>query len=93
LVTKNGQHYRERIVRDPAILVGKPVIKGTRIPVELILKHLAQNPDVTELFAAYPRLTIEDVKAALAYAEAVLVGDESPPRARHVTTPASSARA
>ena len=77
--------YSERIIRDPAILVGKPIVKGTRISVELILKHLSQTPDITELLAAYPRLTHDDVRAALAYAEAVLAGEESatidPPQA------------
>ena len=62
---KHMRSHQERIIRDPAILAGKPVIKGTRISVELVLKHLAHNPDLTELFAAYPRLTIEDVQAAL----------------------------
>lgn len=62
------QTSNERIVQDPTILVGKPVIRGTRIPVELILGHLAANPDLDELVAAYPHLTVEDVKAALAYA-------------------------
>ncbi len=61
--------YQDRIVRDPDILVGKPVVKGTRIPVELVLAKLAVNPDVQELFADYPRLTLDDVKACLAYAE------------------------
>jgi uncharacterized protein (DUF433 family) len=49
-------------------MVGKPVVKGTRIPVERVIAQLAENPDVNELFAAYPELTIEDVKAVLAYA-------------------------
>jgi uncharacterized protein (DUF433 family) len=49
-------------------MVGKPVIKGTRIPVATILAQLAHNPDLDDLFAAYPRLTIEDVQAALAFA-------------------------
>jgi uncharacterized protein (DUF433 family) len=62
------QVYRDRIVRNPAILVGKPVVKGTRIPVELVIEFLAENPDLDELLAAYPRLTLEDVKACLAYA-------------------------
>ena len=66
----------ERILVDPRILTGKPVVKGTRIPVELVLKHLAQNPDVQELFAAYPRLTLEDVKACLAYAHKLVAGEE-----------------
>ncbi len=64
--------YEDRIVTDPEILVGKPTVKGTRIPVELVLAHMAENPDLAELFAAYPRLTIEDVKACLAYAEAAV---------------------
>lgn len=57
-----------RIVRDPAILAGKPVVQGTRIPVELVLAKLAANPDLAELFADYPRLSLEDVRACLDYA-------------------------
>jgi len=60
--------YGNRITRNPEIMVGKPVIKGTRIPVERVIAHLASNPDLNDLFAAYPELTVEDVKAALAYA-------------------------
>ncbi|MBI4318185.1 MAG: DUF433 domain-containing protein [Chloroflexi bacterium] len=60
--------HHERIIRDPNIMVGKPVVKGTRIPVELVLRHLEENPDLGDLFAAFPRLTLEDVKACLAYA-------------------------
>jgi len=59
--------YRERIVQGPEILAGKPIVKGTRIPVELVLAKRAANPDVHELFADYPRLTLDDVKACLAY--------------------------
>lgn len=59
--------FADRIVRDPDIMVGKPVIKGTRIPVERVIAHLAHNPDLDDLFAAYTRLTIEDVQAALAF--------------------------
>jgi uncharacterized protein (DUF433 family) len=64
--------YADRIVTDPAVLAGKPVVRGTRIPVELVLRHLAQDPDLGELFAAYPRLTLDDVKACLAYAGALV---------------------
>ena len=60
-----------RITVDPAVMVGKPVVKGTRIPVELVLAQLAYNPDLDELFAAYPHLTVEDVKACLAYTSAL----------------------
>jgi uncharacterized protein (DUF433 family) len=75
-MTKNRPLYEDRIVRDPEILVGKPVVRGTRIPVALVLKHLAQNPDLNELLAAYPRLTIEDVKACLAYAQTKVEGSK-----------------
>jgi uncharacterized protein (DUF433 family) len=62
------QQGTERIVKDPEILLGKPTVRGTRIPVELVLEHLAFNLDLNDLFAAYPRLSLEDVKACLAYA-------------------------
>ncbi len=69
-------HYWERIVVDPEIMVGKPVVKGTRIPVALVLKRLAQDLSLESLFQSYPRLTPDDVKACLAYAEALLSGEE-----------------
>jgi uncharacterized protein (DUF433 family) len=50
--------------------VGKPVVKGTRVSVEQVLRHLADNPDMDDLFAAFPELTREDVQAVLAYAHA-----------------------
>lgn len=62
-------HYADRIVRHPAILAGKPVVKGTRIPVAIVLEYLAHNPNFDELFDDYPRLTIEDVQACLEFAE------------------------
>ena len=62
----------DRITVDPDVMVGKPVVKGTRIPVELVLAQLAYNPDLGELFAAYPHLSVEDVKACLAYAGALV---------------------
>lgn len=65
-------HHHERIVQDPAIMDGKPVVKGTRIPVERVIQHLADTPDFGDLFAAFPHLTIEDVQACLAYAHARL---------------------
>ncbi len=63
------QNYTDRITTNPRVMVGKPVVKGTRIPVELVVAHLANNPDLADLFAAYPDLTIEDVKACLQYAQ------------------------
>ena len=56
------------ITVDPAVMVGKPVIKGTRMPVELVLAKLAANPDVDELFLDYPELSIDQIQACLRYA-------------------------
>ncbi len=66
----------DRIVIDPEILAGKPVVRGTRIPVELVLKRLAQDLDLQALFESYPRLTSEDVKACLEYAEGLVEDEE-----------------
>lgn len=62
----------ERITIDPEVMVGKPVVRGTRIPVELVLGFLAANPDLGELLQAYPHLTVDDVKACLVYARAAV---------------------
>jgi len=60
------------IVSDPSIMMGKPVIAGTRITVELILEKLAAGETVEATLAAHPRLTAEAVRAALAFAAAAL---------------------
>ncbi len=57
-----------RIVSDPAVCHGNPVIHGTRIMVWLILEYLANGDNVDDILAAYPDLTREDVSACLAYA-------------------------
>lgn len=54
-----------RITVDPAVMVGKPVIKGARMPVELVPAKLAANPDLDEFLLDYPELTVDDVKAVL----------------------------
>ena len=61
-----------RIVIDPDILVGKPVIKGTRIPVYLIIELLANGLTEKEILKEYPLLKTEDIKAALLYASKCL---------------------
>lgn len=58
----------ERIEINPAVMLGKPVIRGTRIPVELIVRKLGEGAAEADLLDAYPRLTIDDIKAALRYA-------------------------
>ena len=57
-----------RIEINRNVMLGKPVIRGTRIPVELVIRKLSEGATEDELLGAYPRLTIEDIKAALAYA-------------------------
>jgi uncharacterized protein (DUF433 family) len=57
-----------RIVRDPDVMVGKPTVRGTRITVEAVLARLADNPDIDDLLAAYPRLALNDVRACIEYA-------------------------
>ena len=57
-----------RITADPAVMLGKPCIKGTRITVELILRWLSEGRTFAELLEAYPHLSEDDIKAALAYA-------------------------
>lgn len=58
----------KRIEINPKIMLGKPVIKGTRIPVELILNKLSQKIKPEEILEDYPRLEMEDIHAAIAYA-------------------------
>lgn len=67
---------RDRIIVDPAILVGKPIVKGTRITVELVLDRLAAEPNLDVFLEDYPSLTVDDVRACLAYASAVIAGEE-----------------
>ncbi|MDA1337397.1 MAG: DUF433 domain-containing protein [bacterium] len=64
-----------RIIIDPKIVVGKPVIKGTRITVELILRQLAQGRKAKEILEDYPHLKERDIQAAISHA-AQLVGGE-----------------
>lgn len=68
--------YQDRIVVNPAILAGKPVVKGTRIPVDLVLERLEEDTDTTLLFEDYPQLTDEDIKACLWYAKELVRGEE-----------------
>ena len=61
-------NWQERIVIDPEILVGKPVIKGTRMSVEFIVDLLGRGWSVEQILAEYDHLTREDIQACLAYA-------------------------
>lgn len=61
-------NWREYLSSDPAIMFGKMVIKGTRIPVELILEKLAGGNSFEELMKAYPRVSTTDIQACLLFA-------------------------
>jgi uncharacterized protein (DUF433 family) len=66
----------QRVTSDPAIMVGKPVIRGTRIPVEMIVRMVAQGMSTDEILADYPRLKPIDIQAALHYAAASLAHED-----------------
>ena len=68
--------WQERINVDPKILVGKPVIKGTRLAVEFIVDLLAQGWDEKEVLRNYPGLTHDDVTACLKYASSILKAEK-----------------
>jgi uncharacterized protein (DUF433 family) len=58
----------DRVEINADVMQGKPVIRGTRIPVELVLRKLAEGATTEDLLDAYPRLAADDIRAALAYA-------------------------
>jgi uncharacterized protein (DUF433 family) len=67
---------RDLIEIDPKVMMGKPVIRGTRITVEIILEKLGAGESVDQVISEHPRLTREAVQAALAYAARSLGSDE-----------------
>lgn len=60
--------WQERIILDPAVLAGKPIVKGTRLAVEFLLELLAEDWTEADILRNYPGLTHEDLRACLAYA-------------------------
>jgi uncharacterized protein (DUF433 family) len=73
---ENEEKLLNRIVVNPKVMAGKPVIKGTRIPVEQILKLLAQGLSFDDILKDYPHLKREDIMAALLYAARVMGREE-----------------
>lgn len=67
----------ERVEVNPAIMLGKPVIRGTRITVELILRKLGEGATAVEIVDMYPMLTIDDIHAAATYAADTVAREES----------------
>lgn len=65
-----------RIEINPHVMAGKPVIRGTRIPVELVLRKLGAGMDIASILADHPRLTVDDIRAAQAFAADFLAGEE-----------------
>ncbi len=74
----------DRIEIDLDVMLGKPVIRGTRITVELLLRKLAEGMTQAELIDAYPHLVSEDIRAAIAYAANTVAEEQMPPRERRV---------
>jgi uncharacterized protein (DUF433 family) len=67
----------ERIEMNSRVMLGKPVIRGTRVPVEIVLRKLSEGATEAELLDAYPRLTREDIQAVLAYAADTVAHEET----------------
>ena len=69
--------FSERIEVNPKVMMGKPVIRGTRIPVELILRKLSEGAKEPDILNAYPKLTVKDIQAAIRYAAETLAHEET----------------
>jgi uncharacterized protein (DUF433 family) len=75
-VEKRMTVVADRIEINPEIMPGKPVIRGTRITVGLVLRKLGEGASETELLDAYPHLTVPDIRAAIKYAAEVVAHEE-----------------
>jgi len=71
----------DRITADPAVLVGKPVVRGTRLAVEFVLDLIAAGWSFDEIIAEYPGLTVEDIRACVSYARDLLAEERIFPAA------------
>jgi len=67
----------DRIEVNPKVMLGKPVIRGTRVPVELLLRKLSEGATESELLEAYPRITRRDIQAAIRYAADTVAHEET----------------
>jgi len=67
----------DRIEVNPKVMLGKPVIRGTRVPVELLLRKLSEGASESELLEAYPRITRRDIQAAIRYAADTLAHEDT----------------
>ena len=72
----DNKQVLERIEMNPRVMLGKPVIKDTRIPVELIVRMVAQGIPEADILVEYPRLELADIRAALSYAAMVVAQED-----------------
>jgi uncharacterized protein (DUF433 family) len=66
----------DRIEMNPRVMLGKPVLRGTRIPVELVLRKLGEGASESDILDAYPSLTREDIRAAIRFAADTIAREE-----------------
>jgi len=79
---QSSKPLEERIIVDERIMVGKPIIKGTRVTVEAIVRRLAEGYTTKKLLSEYPNLKKEDIRAAMAYAARLVEDEEIIPNVR-----------
>lgn len=70
-------NYQERITVNPKVMLGKPIIKGTRITVEIILRKIAGGYSFDEIIEMYPHITKEDIMASVSYAVSVMESEDT----------------
>ncbi len=81
MLARMNPTWRNRITADPAVVVGKPVVRGTRLTVEFVLELIAAGWSFDEILANYPGLTVEDIRACVGYAKDVLAEERVFPAA------------
>ena len=74
------KEFMKRIVVNPKVMVGKPVIKGTRVTVDAILGRLAEGWTFDQILEDFPHITKDDIKAAILYAENIVRGEDIMPK-------------
>ena len=73
---RKSSSSKNRIVVDPKIMVGKPIIRGTRVPVDAIIHRVADGATIEDILKDYPGVSRKDIKAALEYAENLVRGED-----------------
>jgi uncharacterized protein (DUF433 family) len=76
LALQMDERLLQRVAMDPRVMAGKPVIRGTRVPVDLLVRMLSQGVAEQEILNEYPGLEQTDIRAALAYAASVVANED-----------------